>query len=360
MSPMSRSVPLLCCLLLAGGCGAERAERVADAGSAASTTAAESSPAVSTPTAFHLPSDFDTWLQSPVVAPDPAVLAVPGVSIGRFQGLEAVLVETPLATAAVSLVGGQLLSWVPAGQEDVFWLSPLRAELPTPIRGGAPVCWPYFSRHGQGNDVPSHGFVRTLPWTLVSAARENDGTVVLELAPPALQDLALGLRMQLRIGRQLEQRLITTNNGAEAVRYTEALHNYFHVADVGQVRIEGLAGRRFLDKNDGGNAHVQQGEWTLHDPRDPGRSDRLFPDAGGAYRLVDPGLRRHVEVSVEGGRTAVVWNPGEAAAARMADVGPHWRGFVCLEAANAGPDLVELAPGQTHVLVQRIAVAPLD
>ena len=216
-----------------------------------------------------------------------------------------------------------------------------------------------FGRQGQSNEVPAHGFVRTVPWQLLAAQREADGTVVLELAPPPLQDLALDLRMQLRIGRTLEQRLVTKNTGSGVVRFTEALHNYFQVADVAQVRIEGLAGRPFYDKNDGGNRHVQVGEWDLHDPRDPGRADRLFPGAGGSYRLVDPGLRRRIDLQVRDGATAIVWNPGEAGAAKMADVGPHWRRFVCLEAGNAGPDVVELAPGATHTLVQAISVSPL-
>ena len=135
-----------------------------------------------------------------------------------------------------------------------------------------------------------------MPWQLVAASREADGTVVLELEPPPLQDLALRLRMQLRIGRTLEQRLSTTNAGTQPVRFTEALHNYFRVGDAATVRIEGLDGLTFLDKNDGGNAHVQQGHWDLHDPRDPGRADRLFPGAGGRYRLVDPGLRRRISI----------------------------------------------------------------
>ena len=313
-------------------------------------------------TAFALPAAYPALLQSPSPTTRKALKKMhdfPGLGLGTFQGLDALLVDTPLAKAAVSLFGGQVLSFAPAGQEDVFWLSPLRADLPTPIRGGTPVCWPYFGRQGQGNDVPAHGFVRTLPWQLTAALREDDGTVVLELEPPPLQDLALRLRMQLRIGRTLEQRLLTQNTSAQPVRFTEALHNYFRVADVEQVRIEGLDGLPFLDKNDGGNRHVQQGEWTLHDPRDPGRADRLFPGAGGSYRIVDPGLRRRIDLQVRDGRTAIVWNPGEAGAARMADIGPHWRQFVCLEAGNAGPDVIELAPGATHVLEQTISLAPL-
>ncbi len=312
-------------------------------------------------TAFRLPSGH-AGLQSPspVDRRTTKMQDVPGLRVGKYQGLDALLLDTPLATAAISLFGGQVVSWAPAGHEDVFWLSPLRADLPVPIRGGTPVCWPYFGRQGQSDELPAHGWVRTLAWRLSSAARESDGTVVLELEPPPLQDLALRLRMQLRIGRTLEQRLATTNTGSEVVRFTEALHNYFRVSDARDVRIEGLAGLAFLDKNDGGNQHLQQGHWSLDDPRDPGRSDRLFPGAGGSYRLVDPGLKRRIGLEVRDGRTAVVWNPGETAAARMPDVGPHWREFVCLEAANAGPDVVELAPGATHVLVQEIEVAPLD
>ena len=313
-------------------------------------------------TAFRLPPAYAGLLQSPSPTSRKALKKmdhVPGLVLGKFKGLDALLVDTPLAKAAVSLFGGQIVSFVPDGQADVFWLSPLRADLPTPVRGGAPVCWPYFGRQGQTGEVPAHGFVRTVPWQLTAARREADGTVVLEMEPPPLQDLSLQVRMQLRIGRSLEQRLVTTNAGSAPVRFTEALHNYFHVSDVEGVRIEGLDGRPFLDKNDGGNRHVQRGEWTLHDPRDPGRADRLFPDAGGRYRLVDPGLRRSIVLEVEDGRTAIVWNPGEAAAARMADVGAHWRRFVCLEAGNAGPDVVELPPGATHTLLQKITVVPL-
>ena len=352
-----------------GRAGQRILEALRETGAASGATV----PAATEPaaTAFALPAAYPALLQSP--SPTSArtvnnIQQIPGLRLGTFQGLDALLVDTPLATAAVSLFGGQLLSFVPRGQQDVFWLSPLRAPLPTPIRGGTPVCWPYFGRQGQGNDVPAHGFVRSLPWQLVAGRREADGSVVLELEPPPLQDLALRLRMQLRIGDTLEQRLTTTNTGTQAVRFSEALHNYFRVADVEQVRIEGLAGRVFHDKNDGGNRHQQHGHWSLHDPRDPGRSDRLFPGVGVAtstqadadtsarFLLVDPGMGRRIGLEMRNGNTAVVWNPGAEAAARMADVDAHWREFVCLEAANAGPDLVELAPGASHTLQQTITV----
>lgn len=355
MNPRWRLPVLLCCLL-AGAC--VRQQRGPEAPAAPVSPSPASALAVTTPTVFTLPADFQAWQQSPAVQPDAAAITVPGVSLGRFQGLEAVLVETTDARAAISLVGGQLLSFVPHGGQDVFWLSPLRAALPTPIRGGTPVCWPFFGRQGQGGDVPSHGFVRTLPWRLVEA-RVADGGITVVLAPPPLQGLDLQLRNEIHVGRQLRQRLVTTNTGTAPVLISEALHNYFHVADVGAVRVEGLDGLTYLDKNDGYRPHRQDGDWTLHDPRDPGRSDRTYPGAGGRYRLVDPGLGRVIELQVLGGRSVVVWNPGQAGAAGMADVGPHWRNFLCVEAANAGPDLVAIAPGASHELEQRITVQAL-
>jgi len=318
-----------------------------------------SPPTMPASTVFTLPPNHAQYVQSPA-APRAALPKVPGLSLADIQGFPAWKVETPFATAAISVFGGQLLSYVPKGGQDVMWLSPSAQPLPTPIRGGSPVCWPYFGRQGQGNDVPSHGFVRNVPWTLQQARREADGTMVLTLAPPVLENLDLRLRMELRIGRTLEQRLITENTGRQPVAFTQALHNYFHVSDAMQVSVEGLDGLSYLDKFENYAApRQQQGEWSLRDPRDPGRSDRIYTQAGGRYLLKDPGLKRRIEITTTGSRSLVAWNPGEAGASKMADVGAGWRNYVCLEAANAGPDVVTLAPGAQHVLQQTLAVRPL-
>jgi len=311
-------------------------------------------------TPFSLPPHYREFVQSPIVNKKLHMKDVPGLTTGDFHGFPSLLVHTPHSTAAISLFGGQLLSFVPEGGEDVMWLSPTAKPLPTPIRGGTPVCWPYFGRQDQNNDVPAHGFVRTLPWQLLDARQEADGTIVLQLAPPVLENLALRLRMTLRIGRTLEQTLETENTGAVPVRFTQALHNYFHVGDALQVSAEGVDGLDYLDKFENyAAAHRQRGDWSLRDPRDPGRSDRIYTDAGGRYSLVDPVLRRRIDLVTEGSRTLVAWNPGEAGAAKMEDVGAGWRDYVCLEAANAGPEVIELAPGAHHVLRQLISVRPL-
>lgn len=322
--------------------------------------AAPAVPPLPAVTQFSLPPNHTALAQSPAIRSTSRMQSIKGLTTGQFQGLDAWLVETPQASAAISVFGGQLLSFVPKGGEDVMWLSPRRAPLPTPIRGGSPVCWPYFGRQGQGNDVPSHGFVRTLPWQLQDARRAEDGSIELTLAPPPLDDLSLQLKMVVRVGATLRQELITTNTGRAPATFTQALHNYFRVGDATRVDVEGVDGLQYLDKYENyAQARLQQGPWNLRDPRDPGRSDRIYTGAGGHYVLRDPVLKRRIELRTEGSRSLVAWNPGAEAAADMADVGEGWRGYVCLEAANAGPDVITVAPGGRHVLRQTLRVQPL-
>ncbi len=311
-------------------------------------------------TRFTLPSNYTALAQSPALRSASSVQQIKGVTSGQFQGLDAWLVETPQSTAAISVFGGQLLSFVPRGGKDVMWLSPRRAELPTPIRGGSPVCWPYFGRQGQGTDVPSHGFVRTLPWELKQARTLPDGRIELTLVPPVLDTLALRLQMVLVIGATLEQTLVTENTGSSAASITQALHNYFRVGDATRVDVEGVDGLEYLDKYENyAQPRRQQGPWNLREPRDPGRSDRIYTQAGGRYVLRDPVMKRRITLETQGSRALVAWNPGAETAAKMADVGDGWRDYVCLEAANAGPDVVTVPAGGRHVLKQTLSVQPL-
>lgn len=315
-------------------------------------------------TRFATPDAYPDAVAAAGAAFDPARYRVPdvqGLRLGTFAGMPALLVDAHGSRAAIAVHGGHLLSWVPEGGKDVLWLSPALAQAPAAIRGGVPVVWPFFGRQGQGDDVPSHGFARTVRWQVETARRESDGSVRLTLAPPALDGLALTLRMELHIGTTLEQTLVTTSTGDVPVVFTQALHSYFRVSDVHRVRVEGLDGLRFLDKNDGYAEHPQAGDWLLDDARDPGRSDYVYRDAPGRYVLDDPALDRRIELTTEGSRSLVVWNPGEVSAERSTDMRDGaWRGFLCLEAANAGPDRVVLAPGATHALTQHIRVLPRD
>ena len=303
--------------------------------------------------AFHVPAGYNQLVNAPLrakLAPD---VRVAGLSSGEFHGFPAWLVDTPNATAAISVFGGQLLSYVPKGGPDVLWLSPLSRHQPEPIRGGTPVCWPYFAKMGQAGGMPSHGLVRTTAWHVREAQREADGTVVLKLAPPTLAGLPLRLTMTLRIGRTLSQTLATENIGDKPVVFTQALHNYFHVGDVRKVTVAGLDGLTYLDKKDAGRAHVQHGAWQL---LPPGYSDRIYTRASGPYVLHDPSLGRDIRITTRGSHSAVVWNAGEQAARGIDDIGEGWRHYLSVEVTNVAPDTVELQPGGRHELEQVIEV----
>lgn len=286
--------------------------------------------------------------------------SIPGLRFGEYQGFPALLISTPFSKAAVSLYGGQVLSFVPQGFDDVLWVSPMSKRPPDPIRGGIPVCWPYFAKQGQPADAPMHGFVRTMQWQVTHAQQNPDGEIVLALAPPLVPDVPMNLMLTMRIGRALEQALTTVNLSAETVRFTQALHTYFRVADADRVHVTGLDGLTYADKFDDFNEHAQSGNWDLHDARDPGRSDRIYMDAGNTFELIDPAGHRKITLTTAGSKALVVWNPGREFIKTFADLPPDgWKHYVCLEAANCGQDVIELGPDDSHVLQQTISCAAL-
>lgn len=281
------------------------------------------------------------------------------VELTEWQGVPAWVIRSEKAAAVISPQGGQLLAWQPHGQAEVLWLSPITRSTPSAIRGGVPVCWPYFGKQGQPADAVQHGHARLAPWRWVDAVEADNGDVVVDLALPADPRTPLRLRQRLHIGAELGQALIIDNPGDQAVEFTQALHSYFAVGDAMQLRLHGVDGLAYADKLDGG-AYRQAGDWRLDEARDPGRCDRLYATDGGAFVLHDPAQGRRIELDTEGSRTLVVWNPGAVGAAAMADVpDTAWREFVCIEVANAGDDVIVLAPGAQHRLGQRVRLLPL-
>lgn len=279
------------------------------------------------------------------------------VSLGEYGGLPAWIIHTPLARAAISPHGGQLLSWQPTGQAEVLWLSANTRRAPQAIRGGVPVCWPYFGRQGQSGEVPQHGHARLSQWHWVDAAEGDDGAVIIDLALPADPRTALSLRQRLHIGSALQQTLITENHSQTPVEFTQALHSYFAVGDALRVRLQGVDGLRYEDKLAGGD-HRQSGDWQLDAPATPGRADRIFATRGEPVALHDEAQGRWLHIESKGSRSLVVWNPGETGEATLPDVpAGSWREFVCVEVANAGDDAIVLAPGARHRLSQRISIA---
>lgn len=269
--------------------------------------------------------------------------------------LPGTLVETEACTALVLDQGAHVVRWAPRGSEDVLFTSENSAfAAGKAVRGGIPVCWPWFNSGKDGQAPVRHGFARTANWRQVQAEVEGEvARLVYELTSQDVDyhgfPAGVVARLEVDLGRELEVRLVVTA-GDEPVEFEEALHTYLAVSDVEQVRIEGMDGADYLDTVGEPTTRTQSGEITFD-----GELDRVY-DSTATCRLVD--VDRTVLVEKENSATTVVWNPDAELAGTMADLGAEQaRRFCCIETANAKQHAVELAAGEQHVMTARISVA---
>jgi glucose-6-phosphate 1-epimerase len=261
------------------------------------------------------------------------------------------------ARARVFLHGAHVASFRPVGEGELLWMSLRSTFAPgKPIRGGVPICFPWFGPHAERADLPVHGLVRLVPWSLTAAEDLPDGRtrLVLDLSSSAdtqaIWPHPFALTYTVTVGSTLELALQVKNSGAQPFTFEEALHTYFDVGDVRRCSVSGLEGTRYLDKVDGAQERAQTGAVTF-----ASETDRVYQGTTAACVIHDPAQGRQIVVEKEASRTTVVWNPWVGKAARMADFGDEeWPGMVCVETANAGAERLTLPPGGTHTLVARI------
>lgn len=268
------------------------------------------------------------------------------------HGQPHVAVRTPVAQGQVHLHGATVTGWTPAKHRPVLWTSSqARYDGHTPIRGGVPICLPWFGAHPTDADAPAHGLARTAAWTLDHAGVSEEETLLgLGLELPGLK-LAYGVLL----GHTLKLVLEVTNLGDTQQRVEAALHTYLAVSDARTVAITGLEQAGYLDKVGGPSPTPRPA--TGERIRFTGETDRVYGDTDAPVVLHDPGWNRRITVTKDGGRSTVVWNPWTDKSARMADFGDEeWTGMCCIESAAVGDDAWTLDPGQTQTLAATLAV----
>lgn len=252
-------------------------------------------------------------------------------------GLPKVAVNTRLCRTEVYLYGGHVTSWQPAGFDEVLFVSgKSHWERGKAIRGGIPVCFPWFRGKPDEPQAPTHGFVRTKEWQVEAVRREADETVSLLLSTESDEESRrwwpheFRLEYRIRAGKSLELELRMENRGRSELQFQEALHTYFRVGDVTRSRVLGLDGVRFLDNRDGNREKVQQGELILGK-----QTDNAYLDATGAVEIVDAALGRKLVTEKSGSRSTIVWNPWDDGAAKLTDLeDEEWREMLCVEGGN--------------------------
>lgn len=274
-------------------------------------------------------------------------------------GLPRVDITSPLAHGEVYLHGAHVTSWRPAGTDEVLFLSSKsRWEEGQAIRGGIPICFPWFRAKADDPQAPAHGFVRTRSWQLYSIVEGKAGvavTMFIESDEQTRRWWPAEFRLVHRVtfGSELKLELVCINTGKTPLQFEEALHTYNRVADVGTVHLQGLAGVHFLDNTDSNQEKAQLGDVTIAAP-----TDNAFINTQNAVDLLDPKLHRRIRLQKTNSSTTVVWNPWQEGASRLRDLGENeWKQFLCVEASNIMSAAVTLAPGQEHTLSAVLSVA---
>ncbi|EXJ13454.1 D-hexose-6-phosphate mutarotase [Imhoffiella purpurea] len=271
-------------------------------------------------------------------------------------GLTLIEIANPLATARLATHGGQVLAYRPrSAREDLLFVGERAHFAPDrEIKGGVPLCWPWFGRDPAEPERVIHGFARVLEWTPVQCEACADGStrvrmrVTDDARTRAIWPHAFVLEVEIRIGATLSVALTTRNPGDSALRITQGLHAYFRIGGLARLTVEGLDGCRYLDYAAGAPEPeaVQEGDLIFR-----GEVNRIYERVPSSLSIQDPGLGRRIRIDGRNSGTCVVWNPWIASARAMEDLddGDYLR-FICVETVNAASEVIEIPPGDAFTL----------
>jgi glucose-6-phosphate 1-epimerase len=273
------------------------------------------------------------------------------------NGLQYLEINNPLASAKIALQGAHVIGWQPKFlAEPVLWLSSNARFLKgRSIRGGVPICWPWFGAHPTDSTFCPHGFARVIPWRVTDVDATATGATRIMLAmletDEAKRQLSYPytLTATITVGRRLRVEMSTTNLAQHPFVIGEAFHTYLNISDIANINITGLEDCVYADKVEKYARQVEHSALTFN-----GEFDRVFI-------VHDIGYKRLIKVSKSGSDTTVVWSPGAEKAHAMADMGApdEWRKMVCVETTNALENMVVINPGRTHTISAEYLVETL-
>lgn len=269
------------------------------------------------------------------------------------SGLIMAEIRNQYATARIALQGAQVIAWAPLNEPPVIWLSKAAKFVPAKsVRGGVPICWPWFGPHASQSSFPGHGYARTVPWEVIQTEALEDGRTYIAFrlqesdATRAQWPHNTPVECRITVGDTLEVELVTKNAGDATLTITNALHTYFEVGDVSKVKVLGLENTEYLDKVDGGKRKLQSGAITINS-----EVDRVYLNTRAECVIDDPVMQRKLHIKKRGSESTVVWNPWIEKADKMGDLGENgYLHMLCVESANAAENVVTIAPGESRHL----------
>ena len=264
-------------------------------------------------------------------------------------GLPKIMATAKSSTAEIYLLGAHVTGFQKNGEPPLLFMSGKSWFAPgKPIRGGVPVCFPWF---GARDGEPGHGFARIADWKLVKTSATADGSVTLQFRLPEIpgRDAWKNLRTEfvVTVSDRLTMELLATNESAAAMEIENCLHTYFHVGDIGAVSISGLQGAPFDDFAGGAGARRVENDSELRITKE---TNRVYPDSTGAVEIRDENLKRTIRVEKFNSNSTVVWNPWTTQKLPDDFDPAEHKHMVCVESGNVKQNKISLAPGQTAAL----------
>ena len=275
-------------------------------------------------------------------------------------GLSLLKIRTPWSTAEIYLHGAHVTHFQKSGEPPLLFIS-TKSHFANgqPIRGGAPICFPWFGNRDGG---PSHGFARITEWQLIKTAVALDGAVTLQFALPGIAGNStwnsLRTDFSVTVSDILTMELATVNESCDrSLEIENCLHTYFHVGDITQVSLTGLQGAPFLDFAAGATGwQKQESDPVLQITKE---TNRVYPDNTAVVEIRDENFRRTVRVEKFNSKSTVVWNPWTTQKLPDDFDPAEHQHMVCVESGNVKANKISLAPGGSTTLKVVLSSQPL-
>lgn len=268
-------------------------------------------------------------------------------------------VTNKYADAQICLYGAHIMSFRPNTSEEILWMSPKSSfQIGQPIRGGIPVCFPWFGPHKSDSQKPQHGFGRLMYWEVTETAIKAAGETLIRLQLCSSDETKtywpydFCAELTVKVGKTLEVSLKVTNLSAEPIEYTCALHSYYNVSSIENITITGLQGAGY-------HSQLEPGEFIQESPiiEIQKAETRHYHNTEATCLLEDTQFKRNIRIEKAGSKITTVWNPGKETCAVISDMPDDaYLHFVCIEAVNAFDDVIILDPNELHTTSAMIGV----
>ena len=268
----------------------------------------------------------------------------------KYRGeLAIVELKHPLFQAEVSVQGAQVSSFSNHLGSMLWCTDQGSNQSKKAIRGGIPLCFPYFGAHKTLKNAPSHGFARISDFRLVNVS-EDSQSVVLKWALnqddvsefKEIFPFNFTLLIIQTFSTTLTIDVIVTNDDSKTLAFSQALHSYFAVSSLPELDLSDFFSFGYYDQL---TQKYVKGEKVQIDHE----VDRIY-DVPDPLSITTPLSSKVTLTLVQAGASNIVmWNPFIEKAKRLSDMRDDaYTEMLCLESANTQEIVLE--PQASHQL----------